>query len=70
LKNHVIIHAKEPFFQDNKEKFQEMLNDVKKMKNIMHNFDNSDSLCKSKVNIKKIYVLKKELTAILKTQKK
>ena len=30
-----------------------MLNDVKKMKNIMHNFDNSDSLCKSKVNIKK-----------------
>ena len=30
-----------------------MLNDVKKMKNIMHNFDNSDSLYKSKVNIKK-----------------
>ena len=47
LKNHVIIHAKEPFFQKNKEKFQEMLNNVKKMKNIIHDFDSSDSICKS-----------------------
>ena len=42
LKNHVIIHAKDPFFQKNKEKFQEMLNNVKKMKNIIHDFDSSD----------------------------
>ena len=50
LKNHVIIHAKEPYFQKHKEKFQEMLNNVKKMKNIMYNFDNSDSTSKSSSN--------------------
>ena len=43
LKNHVIIHAKEPFFLNNKDKFQEILNNVKNMKNIIHYFDNTHS---------------------------
>ena len=43
LKNHVIIHAKDPYFQTNQQKFKEMLDNVKKMKNIMHEFDSSDS---------------------------
>ena len=57
----MIIHAKEPFFQKNKDKFQEMLNDVKKMKNIMHNFDNTDSISKTKVNMKKNFCPKKRV---------
>ena len=44
LKNHVIIHAKEPYFRNNKDKFQEILNNVKNMKNIIHHFDNSHSI--------------------------
>ena len=48
LKNHVIIHAKDPFFLSNEQKFREMLDNVKKMKNIMHEFDSSDSF--SKIN--------------------
>ncbi len=47
LKNHVIIHAKEPFFQNNQHKYNEMLDNVKKMKNIMHDIDSSESICKS-----------------------
>jgi len=47
LKNHVIIHAKDPYFQTNQQKFKEMLDSVKKMKNIMHEFDSSDSFYKS-----------------------
>ena len=50
LKNHVIIHAKNPYFQNNQNKFNEMLDNVKKMKNIMHDFDSSDSFCKSNLN--------------------
>ena len=57
----MIIHAKEPFFQKNKDKFQEMLNDVKKMKNIMHNFDNTDSISKTKVSMKKNFCPKKRV---------
>lgn len=48
LKNHFIIHAKEPCFQNNNTKFQEMLNQIKSMKNIMNNIDNSDSIYKHK----------------------
>ena len=47
LKNHVIIHAKDPYFQTNQQKFKEMLDNVKNMKNIMHEFDSSDSFYKS-----------------------
>ena len=47
LKNHVIIHAKDPYFQTNQQKFKEMLDSVKNMKNIMHEFDSSDSFYKS-----------------------
>ena len=47
LKNHVIIHAKDPYFIDNQDKYQEMLDSVKKMKNIMHDLDSSDSICKT-----------------------
>ena len=50
LKNHVIIHAKDPYFKNNQNKFNEMLDNVKKMKNIMHDFDSSDSFCKSNIN--------------------
>ena len=50
LKNHVIIHAKDPYFQNNQNKFNEMVDNVKKMKNIMHDFDSSDSFCKSNLN--------------------
>ena len=46
LKNHIIIHAKEPYFRNNKDKFQEILNNVKNMKNIIHHFDNSHSILK------------------------
>ena len=47
LKNHFIIHAKDPYFKDNQAKFQEMLNNLKTMKNILYNFDNSDLASKS-----------------------
>ena len=47
MKNHVIIHAKDPYFIDNQDKYQEMLDSVKKMKNIMHDLDSSDSICKT-----------------------
>ena len=47
LKNHVIIHAKDPYFVDNQDKYQEMLDSVKKMKNIMHDLDSSDSISKT-----------------------
>ncbi len=50
LKNHVIIHSKEPFFQKNKDKFEEMMNKIKKMKNILANFETSDDISKSVSN--------------------
>ena len=50
LKNHVIIHAKEPYFRNNKDKFQEILNNVKNMKNIIHHFDNSHSILNNNSN--------------------
>ena len=43
----MIIHAKEPFFRNNKDKFQEILDFVKNMKNIIHHFDNSHSILKN-----------------------
>ena len=43
LKNHVAIHSKEPYFQENKDKFEEMLENIKKMKNITGNFDDCDN---------------------------
>ena len=46
----MIIHAKEPYFLENKEKYQEMLNDVKKMKNNVHNIDKSNYIYKNKTN--------------------
>ena len=52
LKNHIIIHSKEAFFKNNKEKFQEMMNEVKEMKHIKHNFDDFDINIKNKNDIK------------------
>ena len=46
----MIIHAKEPYFLENKEKYQEMLNNVKKMKNNIHNIDKSNYIYKSKTS--------------------
>ena len=54
LKNHIIIHSKETFFKNNKEKFQEMMNEVKEMKHIKHNFDDLDSNNKSKNDVNTI----------------
>ena len=70
MKNHVIIHAKEPYFQKNKDKFQEMLNNVKKMKNIMHNLDNSDIICKNNTNLKKSLCSRKRTDFSSKSGKK
>ena len=50
LKNHVIIHEKEPYFQEHKEKFQEILNHVKKMKNIIVDSVKSSYISKSNSN--------------------
>ena len=48
LKNHIIIHSKETFFKNNKEKFQEMMNEVKEMKHIRHIFNDLDIDSKKK----------------------
>ena len=55
LKNHIIIHSKETFFKNNKEKFQEMMNEVKEMKHIKHNFDDLDTNNKNKKDSKIIF---------------
>jgi hypothetical protein len=47
LKNHIVIHSKETFFKNNKEKFEEMMNEVKKMKHIKHNLDDLDTASKN-----------------------
>ena len=51
LKNHIIIHSKETFFKDNKEKFQEMLNEVKLMKHNNYNFDELEKNNQSKIDL-------------------
>ena len=51
LKNHIIIHAKEPFFLNNKEKYNEMMEKVKEMKHINYNYDDLD--CGTKLKRKK-----------------
>ena len=43
LKNHFIIHEKDTYFQKNKDKFHEMLNNIKNMKNNIYNYDESDN---------------------------
>ena len=43
LKNHIIIHSKESYFKNNPDKFQEMMNEVKQMKHIKHNFDDLET---------------------------
>lgn len=39
LKNHIVIHSKEDYFISNKDKFEEMQNEVMRMKYIKRNFD-------------------------------
>ena len=51
LKNHIVIHSKETFFKNNKDKFQEMMNEVKEMKHIKHNFDDLDMNIKNKKDV-------------------
>ena len=47
MKNHAFIHAKEPYFQKNGKKFEEMLENIKNMKNIVHDFKDSDLVYKN-----------------------
>ena len=64
LKNHVNIHSKEEYFLDNKEKFQEMLNEVKQMKNFHLNFEdfNDKNSKKNDISISNSSLLSKEET--------
>lgn len=48
LKNHIIIHEKEPFFLNNKEKYNEMIEKVKEMKHINYDYDDLDCGIKNK----------------------
>ena len=62
LKNHIIIHSKEAFFKDNKEKYNEILNEVIKMKHIKHNLDELETINKNNNEINSTsYNFKKEV---------
>ena len=47
LKNHIVIHSKEVYFKNNKEKYNEILNEVRQMKNIKHNFKELETISKN-----------------------
>ena len=62
LKNHIIIHSKEEFFKNNKEKYDEILNEVIKMKHIKHNLDELETINKNNNDINSTsYNFKKEV---------
>ena len=47
LKNHFSIHKKEPLFLKNEEKYEEMLNNINMMKNMVLCFDDCNFVCKN-----------------------